>query len=221
MGAGALMRGPIGEQGQAAVLMLGLLAALLAGVLVLFGFGQALGARGHAQRAADLAAISAAQVMRHNYSRVFEPAVLAERVPNPRHLTNDAYLSLARAAALRSARRNGVAPRAVHVQLEEAAFAPTRVTVAVREDADVRLSSDRPRPVEVRARATAEVVPDQSGGLAMPGEASGSGYSGPLAYRQGKPISCLFTTRATANPNCTFGNLASRPPGVRSLPKLS
>lgn len=35
MGTGALMRGPTGEQGQAAVLMLGLLAALVAGVLML------------------------------------------------------------------------------------------------------------------------------------------------------------------------------------------
>jgi hypothetical protein len=43
------------ECGQAALLMLGVLAAVLAGALVLFGFGQALGARGHSQRAADLA----------------------------------------------------------------------------------------------------------------------------------------------------------------------
>jgi hypothetical protein len=46
-------------------LLLGVLGALLAGVLILFGFGQALGARGHAQRAADLAAVSAAQVHRY------------------------------------------------------------------------------------------------------------------------------------------------------------
>lgn len=59
------------ESGQAALLMLGVLAAVLAGVLVLFGFGQALGARGHAQRAADLAAVSAAQVMRRNFARLF------------------------------------------------------------------------------------------------------------------------------------------------------
>ena len=56
--------------------MLGVLAAVLAGVLVLFGFGQALGARAHAQRAADLAAVSAAQVMRRNFSRLFEPVLL-------------------------------------------------------------------------------------------------------------------------------------------------
>src|ERR671917_2877596 len=89
------------EQGQAALLMLGVLAALLAGVLILFGFGQALGARGHAQRAADLAAVSAAQVMRRNHARVFEPAFLEGGVPNARHLSNHAYLSLARAEALR------------------------------------------------------------------------------------------------------------------------
>ena len=46
---------------------------LLAGVLILFGFGQALGARGHAQRAADLAAVSAAQVMGRNLTRLYEP----------------------------------------------------------------------------------------------------------------------------------------------------
>src|ERR687894_1268753 len=95
-----------GERGQAALLMLGVLAALLAGVLVLFGFGQALGARGHAQRAADLAAVSAAQVMRRNFARVFEPAYLERGLPNPRHLSAAAYRSLARAGALRGARRN-------------------------------------------------------------------------------------------------------------------
>ena len=49
--------GSNGEAGQAALLMLGLVAVVLAGVLVLFGFGQALGARGKHQRAADLAAV--------------------------------------------------------------------------------------------------------------------------------------------------------------------
>ena len=63
--------------------MLGVLAALLAGVLVLFGFGQALGARGHAQRAADLAAVSAAQVMRRNFARLFEPAAARGRRSEP------------------------------------------------------------------------------------------------------------------------------------------
>jgi Putative Flp pilus-assembly TadE/G-like len=79
-----------GQAGQAALLLLGVLAALLAGTLVLFGFGQALGTRGKHQRAADLAAVSAAQVMQDNYSRLFEPPFLHSRVPNPRHLSTPA-----------------------------------------------------------------------------------------------------------------------------------
>jgi hypothetical protein len=175
------------EAGQAALLMLGLLAVILAGTLVLFGFGQALGARGHAQRAADLAAVSAAQAMRRNFARLFEPPLLEGGLPNPRHLSTAAYVSLARAAALRGGVRNGVPRRRVEVAFPAGRLAPTRVTVAVRDAADVRLPDYPRHPVEVRARATAEIVAD-AGGLGMPGQASGGGYSGPLAYRQGKPM---------------------------------
>jgi hypothetical protein len=187
MGRGGAGLGLSAQAGQAALLLLAVVAAVLAGVLVLFGFGQALGAKGHAQRAADLAAVSAAQVMRRNYSRLFEPAVLRRGVPNPRHLSNAAYLSRARAAAERGARRNGVSPQRVEVEFRDAGFAPTRVTVALRERTTVRLSSEREEPVEVSARATAEIAPG-TGGDVTPGHASGGGYSGPLAYRQGKPM---------------------------------
>jgi hypothetical protein len=180
------MTGLDGEDGQAALLMLGLLAAVLAGVLVLFGFGQALGARGHAQRAADLAAVSAAQVMRRNFARLFEPPYLEGGLPNPRHLSNRAYLSLARAAAQRGVQRNAVSPRSIRVAFADAGFAPTRVTVSLRDEADVRLA-DREERLDVGARATAEIAPE-AGGLAMPLEATGGGYSGPLSYRQGKPM---------------------------------
>jgi hypothetical protein len=103
------------EGGQSALLLLGVLAAVLAGGMVLFGFGQALGARGHAQRAADLSAVSAAQVMRRNFPRLFEPPFLDAGLPNPRHLSSAAYLSLARAAARRGARRNGVQPARIEI----------------------------------------------------------------------------------------------------------
>jgi hypothetical protein len=151
---------------------------------VLFAFGPALGAQAEAQRGADLAAISAAQVMRRSYSRLFEPAAFEDGTPNPRHLSNAEYLALARAAALRGARRNGVSGAAVGFP---AGFAPTRVTVALRERATVRLGPRRRDPVDVRARATAEIAPD-----AQPAGAGGGGYSGPLAYRQGKPNRQLF-----------------------------
>ena len=49
------------------------------------------------------------------------------------------------------------------------------------------LSSERKEHVEVSARATAEIAP-QGDSPWMPGHASGGGYSGPLAYRQGKPM---------------------------------
>src|SRR5215207_6544906 len=175
------------ESGQAALLMLGVLAAVLAGTLVLFGFGQALGARGHAQRAADLAAVSAAQVMRQNFTRLFEPAVLDGAVPNPRHLSSAAYVALARDAALRGARRNGIEQRRVAVAFDESRFAPTRVTVAVRGEVDLSFPDDRRHSIEVRAKATAEIAADADA-LGMPTQASGGGYSGPLAYRQGKPM---------------------------------
>jgi Putative Flp pilus-assembly TadE/G-like/D-alanyl-D-alanine carboxypeptidase len=186
------------ERGQASLLVLGLLGALLAGTLILFGFGQALGARGKQQRAADLAAISAAQVMRRNYSRLFEAAVLETGQPNPRHLSNGAYLALARAAALRGARRNGVTPGRVSVSFAGAGFAPTRVAVAVRGAVRIALpahgrrrggrSRAARRRVAVRARAAAEIAPDLGASLGMPAHGSGGGYDGPLAYRMGKPM---------------------------------
>jgi hypothetical protein len=77
-------RNPVcGERGQASLLLLGVAAVLLAGLVMLFAFGQALGARGKHQRAADVAAISAAQVMRHNYARLFEPPLVPNGLPNP------------------------------------------------------------------------------------------------------------------------------------------
>jgi Putative Flp pilus-assembly TadE/G-like len=184
MGAdGHHLLGSDGERGQAALLMLGLLTALLGGILVLFGFGQALGARGHAQRAADLAAVSAGQVMRRNYPRLFEPAVLRRGVPNPRRLSHAAYPALARAAALRGARRNGVSASRVEVRFRHG-FAPTGLTVSLREQTTVRLSAEREEAVEVGARATAEIAPEA--GAAMPAEASGGGYSGPARVQAGQ-----------------------------------
>jgi Transglycosylase SLT domain/D-alanyl-D-alanine carboxypeptidase len=162
------------------------LAVLLAGVLILFGFGQALGARGHAQRAADLAAVSAAQVMGRNLTRLYEPALVEGRA-NPRHLSSAEYLSLARGAALRGARANGVEPHRVLVRFPRASLAHTRVTVAIGERAEVGLSGRRRERVPVRASATAEVAVDGTG-LGMAAQASGGGYSGPLSYRQGKPM---------------------------------
>src|SRR5918999_4202394 len=140
------------------MVLLCVLAALLGGTLVLFAFGQAYGAKSKHQRAADLAAVSAAQVMRDNYSRLFEPPFLSAGVPNPRHLSLPAYLALARAAAHRGARRNGTGAADVDVAFPGAGFAPARVTVSLRGSGHVRLAAGRrPDRIEVEARATAEL----------------------------------------------------------------
>jgi hypothetical protein len=158
--------------------MLAVVAALLAAVVVLFAFGNALGAKGRHQRAVDLAAISAAQVMRELYPRLFEPPFLSNGVPNPRHLDEGAYRGAAVDAAVRGGRRNGVLVAATDVTFPDDEFAPTRVRVRVRREL--------PERVPVDASATAEIVPEDGGGLAD--WARGGGYTGRLAYRQGEPM---------------------------------
>jgi Transglycosylase SLT domain/D-alanyl-D-alanine carboxypeptidase len=177
------------EAGQASLMVLAVVAAVLVGAVVLVAFGNALGAKGRYQRAADLAAISAAQVMRDLYPRLFEPPFIEPDVPNPPHLEEGEYREAAVAAAIRGGRRNGVAVRAEDVSFPESGFAPTRVTVRVRGEARVSLGGERRRPksqVAVQASATAELLPEA--GAASSATATGGGYHGPLAYRQGKPM---------------------------------
>jgi hypothetical protein len=178
---------PGGEPGQATLLLLGVMAALLVGALFLGSWGMALGARGKHQRAADLAAVSAARAMADAYPRLFEPPVLPDGAPNPRHLSLAAYEQLGRGAALQAGRRNGVRLRSADVRFPRS-FAPTRVTVMARGAARLQVRDSRRRVgrIPVRGRATAELT--TSGGPGLPSSASGGGYHGPLAYRQGKPM---------------------------------
>ena len=175
--------------GQALVLALGLVAALLTGGLVLVALGEAVGAKSREQRAADLAAVSAAAAMRRVYPRLFEPAFLPPPrpglapVPNPRHLPRERYVAIARDAAVRGGARNDARVRPVDVGFPGGGFAPTRVRVRLREWHEVRgpgLDSER---IAVAATAVAELAPEVA-----PDLATGGGYSGPLAYRQGKPM---------------------------------
>ena len=187
------------SRGQASLMMLSVIAVVLAGGLLLFAFSNALGAKGRYQRAADLAAISAAQVMRDLYPRLFEPPFLEHGVPNPRHLDEGAYRAAAVAAAVRGGRRNGVTVRMEDVTFGGSTFGATRVTVRVRGETRVairgreaggrahgRARRARRAVIPIRASATAELSPAAGG--AFPGQATGGGYSGPLAYRQGKPM---------------------------------
>ena len=87
-----------GARGQASILLVGGLAGLLIGALVLGAVTRAVGREGAAQRAADLSALAAARAMREAYPRLFEPATAGGR-PNPLHLDRAAYLALGRSAA--------------------------------------------------------------------------------------------------------------------------
>jgi len=160
------------QSGQALVLMLAVMATIVMGALLLGALGKAYGARSHAQRAADLAAVSAARAMRDAYPRLFERG--------PHGLSLAAYLSLAREAAVRGASANDAHLEPADVTFPDASsFAPVRVTVTLGERSTVL----HDREVKVAARATAALVPDASGIAA-----GGGGYNGPFAYRQGKPM---------------------------------
>ena len=164
--------------GQASVLLVGGLASLLVGVLVLGAVARGVAREAKAQRAADLSALAGARAMYEANPRLFEPAVIDGR-PNPRHLTREAYLAQARAAAERVARANGAAGATVSFPDGES-FAPIRIRVGVREVVEVRQDAER-RRVEIDVVAEAELAPGMLDGLA-----EGGGYDGPLAYRQGK-----------------------------------
>ena len=183
------------ERGQTLIAALGTLFALMLAATILFAFGSALADRGRAQRAADLAALSAARSMRDDVERLFEPATIDGR-PNPYHLGVAQYLRRAQSAALEIAQANGARLRPGDVSFpDEDDFAPSRVKVIVRSSTPVRGES-----VPIEAVAQAEMLAPP--GTGQPLEATGEGYSGPVAYRQGKPmrpdVARAFDRMATA-----------------------
>ncbi len=170
------------EHGQALLILVGALAAVLVGAFVLGAVARGVGVQGGDQRAADLGALSGARAMRAVYYRLFEPATIAGR-PNPRHLERGEYLRRGRAAARATAASNGA--HAISVAFPDGdEMAPIRIRVAVADAAVVDAGGRRARAA-IRAVAEAELAPP-GGGLAQ--FASGGGYSGPLSYRQGKPM---------------------------------
>jgi hypothetical protein len=127
--------------------------------------------------------------MRDLYPRLFEPPYVEPDVPNPRRLEEREYRAAAVAAAIRAGGRNGAAIAPADVTFPTSGFAPARVTVQVRGDARVSPGGEGSRArsrIPIRASATAELSP--AAGEAFPGTATGGGYDGPLAYRQGEPM---------------------------------
>jgi hypothetical protein len=170
------------QDGQATVLLVGILCAVLFGAMVLGLMAGGVGARGRQQRAADLGALAAARVMHDLHARLFEPPTLPDGTPNSRHLERAAYLAQARERGEAVARANGA--EAVSVSFPQAdPIAPTRVRVAVGARLSVTVAGRR-GDVDVAASADAEIVPI----AAAPFAPTGDEYRGPLAYRQGKPM---------------------------------
>ena len=167
------------EQGQASLLVVGALMAVLLGAVVLGGIARAIGVRGEHQRAADLAALAGARAMRDVYPRVFAPPEIGGR-PNPAHLERSEYLALGRRLAMTTARRNGAAD--VDVTFPGEGLAPLRLRVVVRDG----ISLGQGVHVGGDATAEAELVPP--GGASGIGAAGAGEYTGPLELRQGKPM---------------------------------
>jgi hypothetical protein len=167
------------QDGQALLLALGASFALIAAALALVAIAGAVTGKGRAQRAADLAAISAARSMRDDLSRLLTSPTLPNGLPNPAHLEKAAYLWRARAAAIDVAKANEVSPGRLRVSFPDAvSFAPVRVRAEVTGSIDAH---------RVDAAAVAEAAaPLKASGASMPPTASGGGYSGPLVYRTGE-----------------------------------
>jgi transglycosylase-like protein with SLT domain/D-alanyl-D-alanine carboxypeptidase-like protein/putative Flp pilus-assembly TadE/G-like protein len=165
-----------GERGQASVLLVGALLAILVGGLVLAALARGVDERAAQQRAADLAALAGARAMRSLYDRLFEPATVGGQ-PNPRHLTVAAYRQAGEAAARETAHRNGMHDVAVDFP-DRDSFAPVRIAVTVRDPIEVD-----GHQVSSAARAEAELAPPATVSALGEGE-----YRGPLAMRQGKPM---------------------------------
>ncbi len=182
--------------GQALPLLLGGIALLMLAVLAIVSIAGALTGKGRLQRAADLAAVSAARSMRDDLPRVTSPPLLPSGSPNPAHLDRGVYLARAREAALEAGEANGADRSRVKVGFPgaAAAFPPLRVRVDI--GAELRPLVERGPPAQPRQRlgrhrdvdvyAVAEAAPSPSAGGQAPEIASGGGYSGPLVYRQGE-----------------------------------
>ena len=192
---GRVARVLLGEPGQALPAVLGAAAVLLSVGLVLVAIGGAVTGKSRVQRAADLAALSAARSMRDELPRLLAPPRLPDGSPNPRHISRGRYLADAGRAADEAARRNGVDPARLLLSFpDRESMPPLRARAKVAAEIDprelpggARLEDPSTlRRIPVVATAVAEAALPGGDWTGMPAEASGGGYSGPLTYRNGE-----------------------------------
>jgi hypothetical protein len=176
------MRPARGDSGQALILAIGGAFVLLASALALVAIAGAVTGKGRVQRAADLAAISAARSMRDDLERLLAPPTLADGSPNLVHIDKATYLGRARLAAIGVSEANGVDPDRVRVTFpDRPSFAPVRAKAAIVARLEVGSGGV---PVEASAVAEASSPAGAAGGETS--IASGGGYSGPLVHRDGE-----------------------------------
>jgi Transglycosylase SLT domain/D-alanyl-D-alanine carboxypeptidase len=176
------------ENGQALLLALGAAFTLIVAVLALVAIAGAVTGKGRAQRAADLAAISAARSMRDDLPRLLAPPTLPNGLPNPTHMSKGIYLGRARAAAIEAAGANGVAAGRLRVSFpDQISFAPVRAKAVViaRLELDAEGGATQGQ-LAVEASAVAEAAAPVASVGSTPAMASGGGYSGRLVYRDGE-----------------------------------
>ena len=179
------------QGGQALPAVLGVAVLAVALALILVALGGAATAKGRLQRSADLAALSAARSMRDDFPRLFVPALLPGGRPNPEHLERAAYLGRAEEAGRHAAEQNGTDANLVEVRFPDGeSMGPLQVRVKIEAEVETAASGGEGVNASTEASAEAEVSPPAtaSAGASQPTMASGGGYGGPLAYRQGKPM---------------------------------
>ena len=157
------------QRGQALPLALALALLVLLGGAALFALGRVQLSAARAQTAADVAAVSAARELRARLGAV------ALAGPGRRESWRARLAAVAGAAA----RPSGA--RVEALAFPGGSWPPTAVEVTV--------SAPGPRGARVRAVARAGLVAPAAvaeGGRS--GWASGGGYTGPLVYRDGKPM---------------------------------
>lgn len=156
------------EAGQALPLALATATVLLLGVVSLFVLGRAQLAVAQAQTAADLAALSAGRELSARLDEVaLDPASAA-----------GAWRERLGEVARRAASPAGA--RVESLRFPDGAWPPSGVEVVI--------SSPGPRGTRARATARAGFAVPGLAGAGPTGWATGGGYSGPLLYRDGKPM---------------------------------
>ena len=185
------------QRGQATPLVLGAVFVLVLGTVALVAIAGAITGKARAQTVADLSALSAARSMKEDLPRLLAPPTLPNGLPNPAHMSKFEYLARARFTAVRIAVQNGASPLRVSVRFPDSlSFAPVRARVAVRS----RVESGGPGKWTSDWGEARVGAPVSMG--AVPAMASGGGYSGPLAERQGQgmrpDVAAAFDTMAAA-----------------------